>query len=55
LGAAARLTVSLFLELMREILMPLMGHFRPIQPGLAMSSYPLEADIRTAGIYEYTP
>jgi hypothetical protein len=29
-------------------------HFRPIQHGFAMSGYP-EADIGTAGIYEYTP
>ena len=29
------------------------GHFRPIQRGFAMSDHPPEADIRTAGIYEY--
>jgi hypothetical protein len=31
------------------------GHFRPIQPGLAMSDHSPEADIGTASIYEYTP
>ena len=31
------------------------GYFRPIQRGFAMSGYPPEADIRTAGVYEYTP
>jgi hypothetical protein len=32
-----------------------MGHFRPIQRGFAMSDCPLEADIRFANFYEYTP
>jgi DNA invertase Pin-like site-specific DNA recombinase len=31
------------------------GHFRPIQRGFAMSGYPPEADVGTAGICEYTP
>jgi hypothetical protein len=31
------------------------GHFRPIQRGFAMSGHPPEADIGTAGIYQYTP
>jgi hypothetical protein len=35
--------------------MSLLGHFRPIQSGFAMSAYPPEADIGTAVIYEYTP
>jgi hypothetical protein len=35
--------------------MPELGHFRPIQRGLAMSGYPPEAAVGTAGIYEYTP
>jgi hypothetical protein len=30
----------------------LMGHFRPIRGGYAMSGYPPEADIGTASIYE---
>jgi hypothetical protein len=32
-----------------------MGHFRAIQRASAMSGYFPEADIGTAGIYEYTP
>ena len=32
-----------------------LGQFRPIQRGFAMSDHPPEADIGTAGIYEYTP
>jgi len=35
--------------------MSALGHFRPIQRGLAMSGYPAETDIGTAGVYEYTP
>ena len=31
------------------------GHFRPIQRGLAMSGYPPEADIRTAGVMSTRP
>jgi hypothetical protein len=32
--------------------MSLMGHFRPIQRGFAMSGYPPETDVGTAGIYD---
>jgi len=31
-----------------------LGHFRPFQCAFAMSVYPAEADIESAGIYEYT-
>jgi hypothetical protein len=31
------------------------GHFRPIQRGFAMSGYPPQANIVSAGIYEYRP
>jgi len=35
--------------------MSVMGHFRPIQRGRAMSGYPPEAHIVTAGIDEDRP
>lgn len=37
------------------VVMSQMDHFRLIQRGFGMSVIPQEADIRTAGAYEYTP